>query len=350
MSGATTHDLVTGGSGFVGTYLVRALLGRGGRVRVLDPAEPAEDVLGEVEWVAGSVLDPGTVAAAVRGVDTVYHTAALVPLAKAGRGFDDVNARGTRTVAAACIDAGVRRLVHVSSSAVYDPGATAMPITEDSPLRPVGRYGCSKFEAEREVVAAGERGLEWTIVRPRTVVDEGRGGIFQILFDWVLAGKDVYTIGEGANAFQLVSASDLAEACCSAAVESGARGEAFNIGAEEFGTLDDLMRELVDHAGTGSRVVHLNAPVARTVLSVLDTMGVSPLADWHYKTMDKAFWFSNEKARRVLGWTPRDGNRAMILRSYDWYVENRDEMDSRHGTTHRAAPEQGILRLLRKLS
>ncbi|MBA4371160.1 MAG: epimerase [Coriobacteriaceae bacterium] len=345
--GVAVLNLVTGGSGFLGTHLARRLLARGEGVRVLDPAEPASDLRGRVEWVAGSVLDPGVLAEACRSRGIVFHTAALVPLAKAGRRFDDVNVRGTRNVADVCVAAGIRRLVHVSSSAVYDPAVTAMPITEQSPLRPVGRYGRSKRAAELEVVWAGERGLEWAIVRPRTIVDEGRGGIFQILFDWVLAGRSVYTIGDGSNAFQLVSASDLAEACCAAAVLPEAAGETFNVGAEEFGMLDELMRDLVRHAGTGSRVVHLNAPLARAALGLLDAVCLSPLADWHYKTMDKPFWFSNAKARRVLGWAPKDSNRVMMVRAFEWYVRHRDEIDSQAGTTHRTSPPQGILRLLR---
>lgn len=343
-------DLITGGSGFLGTHLARRLLADGTRVRLLDPAEPARDLRDRVEWSAGSVLDREAVASACRGVDVVYHAAALVPLSKAGRGFVDVNARGTGNVVEACIGAGVRRLVHVSSSAVYDPAVAAMPVTEETPPSPVGDYGRSKRMAELEVEAAGGRGLEWAIVRPRTILDEGRGGIFQILFDWARAGKALYTIGSGQNSFQLVSASDLASACVLAASEPGAVGEAFNVGAAEYGTLEDLMRDLVEHAGTGSRVVHLNAPFARAVLRTLDVLRLSPLAEWHYRTMDKPFAFSTDKAERLLGWTPVDSNRAMLVRSYDWYLAHHDDLDSRSGTTHRTSPKQGLLRLLRKVS
>ncbi|MFA5843283.1 MAG: NAD-dependent epimerase/dehydratase family protein [Coriobacteriia bacterium] len=343
-------DLITGGSGFMGTHLARRLLADGKRVRLFDPAEPAPDLRDRVEWVAGSVLDTEAVFQACRGVDVVYHTAALVPLSKAGRGFEDVNARGTGNVAEACVALGVRRLVHVSSSAVYDPAVTAMPVTEETRLSPVGAYGRSKRTAELEVEAAGERGLQWVIIRPRTILDEGRGGIFQILFDWARAGKMLYTIGDGSNPFQLVSASDLASACVLAASEPGAVGEAFNVGAAEFGTLDDLMGDLAEYASTGSRVVHLSAPFARAVLKVLDILRLSPLAEWHYRTMDKPFIFSTRKAERILGWAPIDSNRAMLVRSYDWYLAHHDDLDSRSGTTHRTSPRQGFLRILRKVS
>ncbi len=350
MGDPASLDLVTGGSGFLGTYLARGLLAQGRDVRLLDPEEPSGDLLGRVEWARGSILDPEAVAGAMRGVDVAYHAAALVPLSKAGRGFDDVNVCGTRNVVDAGIAAGIRRLVHVSSSAVYDPSITGMPITEDTPLSPVGDYGRSKRQAELEVAKSGDRGLEWVIIRPRTILDEGRGGIFQILFDWALAGKTLFVIGDGSNDFQLVSATDLTAGCILAGCVPEAAGEVFNVGAEVFGTLGDLMADLVEHAGTGSRVAHLNAPLARLALGTLDVMRLSPLAEWHYRTMDKPFRFSNAKATALLGWAPKDSNTAMIRRSYDWYVAHHGEIDSRPGTTHRTAPRQGILRLLRRVS
>lgn len=349
-TGGTPVALVTGGSGFLGTFLARRLLAEGQAVRVLDPVRPPAEIAPDVEWVDGSVLEPDSVAAACRGADVVYHAAALVPLSKAGRRFGDVNTFGTALVADTAIELGVRRFVHISSSAVYDPAVTAMPVTEDTPLRPVGEYGRSKAAAEDKVREAGVRGLRWTIIRPRTIVDEGRGGIFQILFDWASAGKRLYMLGDGSNTFQLVSAVDLADACVRAASVDEAEGEIFNVGAAEFGTLGQLMEGLAGYAGAGSRVAGLNAGLARTVLGSLDVLHLSPLAEWHYRTMDKPFWCDNTKAQRLMDWVPRDTNRSLIERSYDYYVAHRSDIDGQSGTTHRTSPRQGILRVLRRFS
>lgn len=342
-------SLVTGGSGFFGTHLAHALLARGDTVRLLDPAEPAEELLGEVEWARAGVLDPEALEAACRGVGVVYHTAALVPLSKAGSRFADVNERGTAAVADVCLREGLR-MVHVSSSAVYDPDVTPMPITEDAPPTPLGDYGRSKLAAERAVLDRCAGGLDGVVIRPRTIVDTGRGGIFQILYDWLLHDKKVYVLGDGSNAFQLVSAADLSSACILAAETEGVAGETVDVGTDRFGTYEDLLRALIAHSGSGSRIVHVNASLARGTLRVLDALRLSPLADWHYLTIDKPFFFDISKAGRLLGWEPRDSNDEMMARSYDWYVVHREELESRHGTTHRQSPRQRLLGILKRLS
>ncbi len=343
-----TVDLVTGGSGFFGAMLVAHLVGLGHSVRVLDPVPPAGQACDAVDWRAGSVLDAGAVRDAVAGADVVYHTAALVPLTKAGNGFTDVNATGSGVVADAALDSGVRRFVHLSSSAVFDPRRVLMPITPATPTCPVGRYGASKHAAELEVLARVERGLHAVILRPRTIVDEGRGGIFQILFDWIARGSRVIVVGDGSEQFQLVSGSDLVDATVRCATHQVAPGTVLNAGAAEFGTFEELVDHLIEHAGTGSRMWHVPAVPARVALAALDRLRLSPLTDWHYLTLGHPFAFDISETSAVLGWTPRDSNDAMVRRAYDHYVAHEAEMLAEQGSAHRTAPRQGVLRLLRR--
>ena len=170
-----TH-LVTGGAGFVGSQLVRALAARGEQVRVLDLLDVAERPPG-VEVVLGDVLDRRRVEEAVDGVEVVHHNAALVPVTRAGARFARVNTGGTQIVLDAARRAGVRFFVHVSTSAVFGVPAEC-PITESTQPRPVEDYGRSKLEAERIVSASVQ--LPTTIVRPVAVYGPGDRGFLSI--------------------------------------------------------------------------------------------------------------------------------------------------------------------------
>ncbi len=341
---------ITGGSGFFGLHLVSHLLAHGDQVVVFD-REPLEESIRNqpgVTYVAGDIRDRAALEAAMHGCDTVHHNAAVLPIARSGREYWEINVDGTRNVLEAALGSGVKKVLNVSTSSVYGV-PRSVPITEETPLTPLGDYGKAKFDAEEAVRAFRQaHDLDVSIVRPRTIVGTGRLGIFGILFDWIYRGKRVYVIGTGKNLFQLLSARDLADACRLMTVTS-CRNQDFNLGAEEFGTYGGDLEELIAYAKTPARVQPVNARMARTVLGALDALRLSPLVDWHYKTPHKPFYFDITKAKTVLGWQPKDSNVQMYKETYDWYVQNRDRLKA-VGTTHRKSVRQGLLSLLRALS
>ncbi|MFC1937211.1 NAD-dependent epimerase/dehydratase family protein [Chloroflexota bacterium] len=341
-------NLITGGAGFLGTNLTKKLLEKDEAIRIYDLEEPVPELSDKVEFIRGDILDKEKLNNACKNISTVYHTAALVPVSKAGRRFEDINVQGTLNAVDASLKNAVGKFVHISSSAVYD--LSKMPITEESPIKPLGLYGNAKHKAELIVMEGQKRGLDYVIVRPRTIVGDNRAGIFQILYDWLYHGKTIYIFGDGSNSFQLISASDLCEACYAASKTDKSSGEIINIGNEQFGTFQELIEDLISHAGTGSEIKHINAFFARTTLRILDKIKLSPLADWHYLTLEKPFYFDITKAKNLLAWRPRDSNKDMITKSYDWYVAHREEVNSKKGTTHRVSPRQRLLTLLKKLS
>ncbi len=140
-----TRSLVTGGSGYFGSLLVEALAARGDEVRVLDLHEfeapdPQSSGIAEVEVVLGDVRDPQVVRAACEGVDVVFHNVAQVPLAKDPVLLQTVNIDGTENVLRACEDAGVTKVVHTSSSAVFGVPEhnPVLPSTAPAPERRTG--------------------------------------------------------------------------------------------------------------------------------------------------------------------------------------------------------------------
>ena len=122
-----------------------------------------------------------------------------------------------------------------------------------------------------------------------------------------------------------------------------------NVGAGEFGTVRSDLQELIDHAGSGSRLRPVPARPAELALRALELARLSPLAEWHYRTAHKDSFVSIEKAQRLLGWAPRLSNAATLIETYDWYLAHRDELRSA-GVTHRVPWNQQALGVLKRLS
>ncbi|MBA2460292.1 MAG: NAD-dependent epimerase/dehydratase family protein [Actinobacteria bacterium] len=340
---------ISGGAGFLGLHLARRLVGAEERVRSLDLV-PLDDSALErsVEEIRGEVRDPEACRRLVEGAEVLVHTAAALPIQASRESIFSVNVGGTATVLAAALEAGVRRVIFVSSTAVYGV-PERHPIHEDDPLVGVGWYGESKIEAEavcREFVA---RGLEVVIVRPKTFVGPERLGVFEILFDWVREGRRIYTLGSGANRYQLLAVEDLVDAVVRAFSAAGAAGEALNVGASEFGTVREDLGALIDHAGSSSRLTPVPVRPAELALRTLELLRLSPLAEWHYRTAHRDSFVSIDKAQRLLDWTPRLSNAQTLIETYDWYLANRDRLGAA-GTTHRVPWNQQALGLLKRLS
>jgi nucleoside-diphosphate-sugar epimerase len=337
---------ISGGAGFLGLHLARRLLADGHRVRTLDVA-PLDDSELErtVEELRGDVREPKRVRELVTGAEVVVHAAAALPIQASRESIRSVNVGGTENVLRAAREADVRRLVFVSSAAVYGV-PEKHPIEEDDPLVGVGWYGESKIDAEALCRVAA---VETTIVRPKTFVGPERLGVFEILFDWIREGRRIYILGKGHNRYQLLAVEDLVEAILRAADAPEAARQTFNVGATEFGTVRSDLQTLIDHAGSSSRLRPVPAKPAEVALRALELLRLSPLAEWHYKTAHRDSFVDVSKAQRLLGWQPRLSNREALVATYDWYLANIERVGGA-GVTHRVPWNQQALGLLKRLS
>jgi len=337
---------ISGGAGFLGLHLSRRLLADGHDVRSLDVV-PLDDVELEssVQELRGDIRDVGQVEQLVAGADVVVHAAAALPIQASRESIRSVNVTGTENVLRAARNAGVRRVVFISSTAVYGV-PEKHPIEEDDPLVGVGWYGESKIDAEALCRVAA---VETTIVRPKTFIGPERLGVFEILFDWIREGRRIYTLGKGHNRYQLLGVEDLVAAIVQAGMVPEAARETFNVGATEFGTVRSDLQALIDHAGSTSRLTPVPVKPAELALRTLELLKVSPLAEWHYKTAHKDSFVDVSRAQRLLGWQPRLSNREALIETYDWYLANRGRVGAA-GVTHRVPWNQQALGLLKKLS
>ena len=338
-----TSSLVAGGSGYFGSLLVRHLVDAGHRVRVLD-IHDADDLPDGAEFVHGDIRDAVAVDRAVHGCDVVFNSVAQVPLAHDERLLRTVNTDGTAALVNAALRHGVRKVVHISSSAVFGVPA-ANPVLPTTIPSPAEAYGHAKLAAEWACLESVTRGLDVTIVRPRTILGHGRLGIFGILFDWIADGADVFVLGNGDNRYQFIHADDLARVCVLAA---GVAGPAvFNTGTDRFGTMRESLESLCAHAGTGSHVRSLPVGAAALMMRAVAAAHLAPFAPYHWLMYSKSLWFDIDHVRDALGWQPRWSNEEMLADSYDWFVAHRVDTEQPGRSLHRTTAKQGALRLLK---
>lgn len=337
--------LVTGGSGYFGSLLIAQLAAAGHRVRNFDLAAP-DHADADAEFVQGDIRDAAAVRGAVSGCDIVFHNVAQVPLAHEHELLRSVNVDGTSALLDACADAGVAKVVHTSSSAVFGV-PDRNPVLPSTVPRPAEPYGHAKLAAEWVCLDAVRRGLDVSIVRPRTIIGHGRLGIFGILFDWIADGADPVVLGDGTNRYQFVHADDLARACILAGERDGP--DVFNIGAAEFGTMAETVDAVCRHAGTGSIVRSAPAAPTAALMRLTARAGLTPFAPYHWLMYARSMWFDLEHAVEGLGWSPMWSTTDMFAQSYDWYVAHR-ETAAAGGSLHRRATPQGALAVAKRLT
>jgi nucleoside-diphosphate-sugar epimerase len=350
MADTQARWLVTGGTGFLGSHIARRLIADGIHPVLFDIAAlppDDDDIRDQVTVIDDDVQDREAIRAALEGVSVVIHTAAALPIQVSKKRIYAANVRGTRYVLHEAMKAGVKRVVFISSTAVYGV-PKVHPIDEESPMIPLGHYGASKVEAEKICHQYQQRGLDVNIIRPKTFLGTGRLGVFEILFEWIAEGRRIPLLGNGKNHYQLLEVTDLVDGIVRAATVEGVKNETMNIGADRYQTLNEDMQALFDHANSGSKLWHLPARPGEMALRVLELMHLSPLAAWHYGTMWRDSYVEVDKAKRLLGWQPRYSNADALIRAWDWYVENKGRYDT--GVTHRGAWQKGALAIMRRIS
>jgi UDP-glucose 4-epimerase len=300
--------LVTGGAGFIGSHVGECFTRQGYEVRVLDDLSTgfAHNCDSAWELRREDVRDPAAVAAAVAGCDAVVHLAAFTSVPESFECFADcyrVNVLGTYNVLRACADAGVRKLVFASSSAVYAELPDAPKSESDCP-DPISPYAVSKLEAEHLLELFQElHGLSSVALRffnvygPRQPADSAYAAAVPIFMERGLRGEPLTVYGDGQQTRDFVYVGDVAEV-----VYEAARGEAtgiFNVGTgTELQVLElaDLIREL-----TGLAAEHRFEPLRP--------------GDLRSSTAEI------DRVREGLGWYPRRELQDGLLETLKWYRE-----------------------------
>jgi UDP-glucose 4-epimerase len=257
--------LVTGGAGFIGSHLVHELVRRGHPVRVVDDLSTGsranlERIAPHVELVVADLRDPKVCQRAVRGIDVVFHVAALpsVPRSFADPWLThDVNVNATVHLLNACIAAGVRRVVYSSSSSVYGD-TEVLPKAEAVEPLPRSPYAVSKLSGEQYVLAMARAGvLEGVALRyfnvfgPRQSPDSPYAAVIPLFLRAALEGAVATVYGDGRQTRDFTYVANVVAANLLAATRPAAEvsGHACNVGAGERVSLIELLEMIGDTTG-----------------------------------------------------------------------------------------------------
>ncbi len=307
--------LITGGAGFIGSNLAHALVERKESVRILDDFSSGrpknlDGIRDRVEVVRGDLRDPDAVARAVRGVEVVFHQAALNSNPRSIKEpgpTNAVNVGGTVLLLEAARKAGVRRLVYASSSSVYGDLSPVLPKTEELPLLPKAPYGVSKLAAELYCrVFAQVYGLETVSLRyfnvfgPRQLPDSEYAAVIPRFLRQMLAGEPPVIFGDGEQSRDFTPVANVVEANLCAAGSPQGIGEVFNVACGRASTLNQL-------------VGWLNEALDTALLPVYEPPRP---ADIRYS------YASIRRAEALLGYRPHVDVREGLRQTAAWFKEH----------------------------
>ena len=304
-------SLVTGGAGFIGSHLVRAMLDSGHEVRVLDDLSSGrlENIDGRATFVKGDVADMGIVSDVVDGIDVVFHQAAhraVLQSVEDPLSTDVANTHGTLTLLKASLDANVSRVVAASSSSVYG-GAQQLPTPESAGLHPRSPYAASKLAGElycrvfAEQYALATVSLRYfNVYGPRQRPESRYAAVIPLFMEALRSRVPPMVHGDGKQTRDFTFVEDVVAANLAAAMAPREKcsGAAFNIACGNPHSLLELLESLRQIMGvdTGPRYADPRA------------------GDVRHSYAD------NSEASRCLGFTPTVGLEEGLRRTVAWFT------------------------------
>jgi 3beta-hydroxy-delta5-steroid dehydrogenase/steroid delta-isomerase len=333
--------MVTGGSGFVGANLVTELLNKGHWVRSFDRAPSPLPDHPRLETVQGDICDPESVAAAVRGVDTIFHTAALIELMGGGSVTDEyrkrsfaVNVGGTENLVHAAQKAGVKRFVYTSSNSVVIGGKAISGGDETLPYttRFADLYTETKVAAEKFVLSQnGVGGLLTCAIRPSGIWGRGDQTMFRKVFERVVAGHVKALVGSHKARLDNSYVHNLVHGFILAAqhlVEGGtAPGQAYFINDDDPVNMFEFARPVVEACGQHWPRLRVSGRLVHAVMGAWQRLHFRfglpqpPLEPLAVERLYLDNYFSVAKARRDLGYQPLFTTEKAMHDCLPYYIE-----------------------------
>lgn len=319
--------LVTGAGGFTGSNLCRNLVQKGYHVKALvrpgSSLKALENI--DVKVIEGDISrDDGLLQEDFKGVDTVFHIAALFRQEGASRDvFHNVNVEGTRRVLECAKKAGVKRFIHCSTAGVHGEIDRDKPADEHAPFRPGDWYQETKLEGEQLALRWGqEHNLPVTVIRPSAICGPGEMRFLKLFR--AIQHKRFFMIGNGEHHYHFVYVDDLAKGFIQAAENPKAENEIFIIAGPSAIPLNLVIEYICDSLGV--KKPFLSIPVApmmiacRLCSTICKKIGVNPpLYPRRLDFFTKHRSLDITKAKTILGYEPEVTPAEAITRMASWY-------------------------------
>lgn len=348
--------LITGGAGFVGSQLVRYLLGMGDYdIVVFDRLihHKQQNYEKQVIYCKGNMLSKKDVSKVFQKYGpfvTVYHLASAMPNKQVPDNLLwQTNVYGTLNMISEAVRNKTKSFIFTSSNVTYGI-PKKLPVTEETPLVPLEMYGKSKVQAEKEL-AKFKNDISIQIFRCPVIVGVGRLGLQAILFEFIEENRRAYVLGKGSNKYQFADVIDVCTALEKASRIDGF--EIYNIGADEVLSLKELYQKVINFAKSTSKVISIPMVPSLMILSILDKMNISPLGVYQYNMMGRSIYADTKKIKTKLGWKPTKTNADTFIDNYKWYKANKGnfkEIGSGEFSSNRSLPKMGILKLIKIFS
>lgn len=328
-------NLVTGGTGLLGSHIIEKLHEAGRPVRALVRSTSDTAFLDTlpIEKFVGDLTDPASCQAACKGVDVVYHAAAQVGDWGPWTAFQQHTIDATDNLAHAALQANVKRFVHVSSISAYGhPNGKGLVLDESAPLG-VNIHGWSyytraKVAAEQNLWQLHKKDkLALAIIRPSWIYGPRDRLSIARLHRMITTGK-IKILGPGDNRLNTVYAGNVADACLLAADNDVAIGQAYNISNDSDITQSQYLALWSDAFGVPQPTRHVPFQLACTAGLVLEVVGrllhfkkppfITRYSVW---LMGRDVFFSAEKARKQLNWQSKVSYDQGIKRTAQWFLQ-----------------------------
>ncbi len=321
--------LVTGGTGFTGSHLVRRLLAKGHNVRVVDNQKGLfyDDLVAQGGRITlGSVADRDLMDRLVADCEVVYHLAAAFRKVNLPREiYWNINVNGTRYLLESAHRHGVEKFVYCSTQGVHGH-VTNPPGTESSPIVPEDYYQYTKYEGEKVARDYIGKGLNVTILRPTAIYGPGDVGRWLMLFKQVATGR-FPMFGSGQVTYHPLYIENLVDAFELVMEREEANGQTYLIGDEHYYTLNDLVIAVGKTLGVNVSIIHLPfRPL--WMLAMMCEAVCAPFAIAPPLFRRRVEWFRQvrafdiTKARQELGYRPQIDLATGLARTAHWYQEH----------------------------
>lgn len=274
------NALVTGGAGFIGSHLSRALLREGLEVKILDNLSMGkkENVPDDAEFIFGDVCSKGDVEKTLKGIEIVFHEAARVSIRSSIKEFyQDVetNLMGTVNLLRCCVGTGVKKIVFASSMAVYSDCNSPVKISENYTLKPISPYGISKLASEKYCLQfSKDFDIDCHVLRYFNTYGVGQTftpyvGVITIFIKQLLNGETPKIFGDGEQRRDFTHVNDIVSANLLSMKSQIPRG-IFNVGTGTGTSVNEIAALLCDKINPGIRPIHVEEHPGELRYSIAD--------------------------------------------------------------------------------